>query len=440
MSRRSLANSWLRHLASLLLAVMLPGCGGSPRSKPPTPLAATRPVTPGVVVQLRLAVEGFDTVFDMRAEEQDLLPMLVHAWATFYGLEDPAATAKARYELTERLCRRRLPNIREPRDLFACMDGLREALLADLIWVIDSYLGAGHPDRVGGYSLKKIRKVISLRRQLLLASLPTRRQRRSRRPLPLVARCRLRQPLAPVLNLGPREISINSFPVLTWPRGAPGRPADQDMARLRYQLESRLMESQAAGKQPEQLILATRGTPSSPLWLRVVSLAASLGVSRVCLKATRKGPFRVPCCLPVRLSPKVVHPRPALELDARGLRLVSDKGSHPVALSQKDLLAALAQLGPSGAQPPLVLLAGARPRQLLRAVEALVGMAEPELIPPSVTLPTRRPPPGRAHRGVAPMTRTPHPETPHPGTDRTARAAPMSRPAPPGFRPDTVSR
>ncbi len=73
-------------------------------------------------------MEAFDTVFDMRAPEQDLLPMLVHAWATFYGREDPKEQTRARYDFTETLCRDRLPDLTDPRDLFDCMDRLREAL------------------------------------------------------------------------------------------------------------------------------------------------------------------------------------------------------------------------------------------------------------------------------------------------------------------------
>ena len=69
-------------------------CGGTDQKpKPPTPKAAKKPVTTGVIVQLRLAVESFDTIFDLRAPEQDLLPLLVHAWATFYHRTDPAPTA-----------------------------------------------------------------------------------------------------------------------------------------------------------------------------------------------------------------------------------------------------------------------------------------------------------------------------------------------------------
>jgi len=299
--------------------------GPDKRAKPPRPPAAKRDVTTGIIVQLRLAVEAFDTVFDMRAPEQDLLPMLVHAWATFYGWEDPAAKPRARYELTEKLCRARLPNLSDPRDLFDCMDRLREALLQDLLWSTDRYIKAGHPNKVGSYSLKQIRKEIALRLHQFQASMTLRRQRRARRRLFRVDRCRLLQPVAPVLGASPRDLSLNGFPVITRNSGSFEKFVDHELEGLRHQLESRLMESGPAGKQPEQLILALdRRLGGKPL-LRLIGLASGLGVSRVCLKVERRGQFTVPCCLPIRLSPKVVRPRPALELDGQGLHRVTEK-------------------------------------------------------------------------------------------------------------------
>lgn len=384
----------------VLLAVvwaLLSACSGkAKRPQPPRPPAAKAVVTTGIIVQLRLAVEAFDTVFDIRAEEQDLLPMLVHAWATFYGWTDPSAQTKARYTFTEQLCRARLPSLRDPRDLFHCMDGLREALLQDLLWATDQYRKAGHPDKVGGYSLGRLRKEIAARLKRFRATLKLRQQRRQRRRLFEVSRCRLRQPVAPVLGAAPRELSLNGFPVITGHDGSVDKIADHELEGLRHQLESRLMESQPAGKQPEQLVLALdRRLTGGPL-LRLIGLASGLGVSRVCLKVQRAGSFTVPCCLPVRLSPKVVRPRPALELDAKGLYRVTDKGRQRIAINRASVSRVLKELGDGRAQPPLVLLPGARPAALIQTVAALqptvVELIPALLTPASGANPALRPP------------------------------------------------
>jgi hypothetical protein len=385
-------SGWLWPCVFLLLfgigPVIFTCSGQDKRAKPPRPPAAKRDVTTGVIVQLRLAVEAFDTVFDMRAPEQDLLPMLVHAWATFYGWEDPTANARARYEFTEKLCRARLPTLPKTRDLFVCMDQLREALLRDLLWATDRYVKAGHPDKVGGYSLGQLRKELALRLKQFQATLVLRQQRRARRQLFEVDRCRLLQPVAPVLGTSPRELSLNGFPVITQTTGAFNKLVDHELEGLRQQLESRLMESQPAGKQPEQLVLALdRRMAGGPL-LRLIGLASGLGVSRVCLKVERKGKFTVPCCLPVRLSPKVVRPRPALELDEQGLHRVTEKTRRRIPTDRASVALALKELG-AGAQkpqPPLVVLPGAKPSMLIQTIASLPLSTVVEIIPAGVTL------------------------------------------------------
>lgn len=385
-------------LCPLVLIALVGGCSGkSKRAGPSRPPAAKRDVTTGVIVQLRLAVEAFDTVFDMRAPEQDLLPMLVHAWATFYGWTDPPAETRARYDFTERLCRARLPAQPVARDLFRCMDDLREALLKDLVWSTDRHLAAGHPDKVGGYSLGQVRKELKLRLGRFQASRKLRQQRRARQRLFDVARCRLSQPIAPVITAAPRELSLNGFPVITQTWGSFDKLAEHDLDGLRHQLDSRLMESQPAGKQPEQLILAIdRRLAPKPL-LRLIGLASGLGISRVCLKVRRKGRFTVPCCLPVRLSPKVVRPRPALELDAQGLHRVTEKTRRRISTDRASVARALRELGSEKGQgqPPLVLLPGASPQVLVQTVAALPRSTVVELIPAGVTL---TPPEGREPR------------------------------------------
>ncbi len=382
-------------LGALCLTVT---CSGqNKRAKPPRPPAAKKDVTTGVIVQLRLAVEAFDTVFDMRAPEQDLLPMLVHAWATFYGWKDPSSKTRARYEFTERLCRARAPRLPDARDLFGCMDTLREKLLQDLIWATDQHIKAGHPDKVGSYSLGRLRKEMALRLNQFQATDKLRRQRRSERSLFQVERCRLAQPVAPVLAASARELSLNGFPVITQSSGSFDKFAEHDLDGLRHQLESRLMESQPAGKQPEQLILALdQGLAGGPL-LRLIGLASGLGVSRVCLKVQRKGRFAVPCCLPVRLSPKVVRPRPALELDAQGLHSVTEKTRRRIPVDRASVARALRELGAGAGkgQPPLVVLPGAKPSMLIQTVAALPLSTVVELIPAGVIL---SPPAGAAPR------------------------------------------
>lgn len=391
-------------LFCLGLLSLATGCSGNnTRKKPIRPPAAKKDVTKGVIVQLRLAVDAFDTVFDMRAPEQDLLPMLVHAWATFYGWTDPTADARARYGFTERLCRARLKSPPKKRDLFACMDGLRETLLQDLIWSTDRYIKAGHPDKVGSYSLKRLRKELALRLSQYQTTLKLRQQRRARQRLFEVPRCRLRQPLAPVLGAAPRELTLNGFPVITQPSGSFDKFAEHDLDGLRHQLESRLMESQPAGTQPEQLILAIDQRLAARPLLRLIGLASGLGVSRVCLKVQRKGSFTVPCCLPVRLSPKVVRPRPALELDAKGLYQVTEKSRKRIPTDAASIARALKELSQGNAQPPLVVLPGASPKVLIQTVAALPLSTVLELIPAGVPLspprnPAPQPPPWPAPR------------------------------------------
>jgi len=395
-------------LPCLLWLTLALGCSGKNKSpRLPRPPAAKKDVSKGVIVQLRLAVEAFDTVFDMRSPEQDLLPMLVHAWATFYGWTDPADDAKSRYAFTERLCRARLKALGGARDLFTCMDGLRQALLEDLIGSTDWYIKAGHPDKVIGYSLKRVRKELVLRLSQFVPSRKLRQQRRARRRLFEVDHCRLRQPVAPVLGAAPRELSLNGFPVITQITGSFDKFADHDLDGLRHQLESRLMESQPAGKQPEQLILALdRRLAGGPL-LRLIGLASSLGVSRVCLKVQRKGRFAVPCCLPVRLSPKVVRPRPALELDAKGLHRATEKSRLLISTDRASVARALRELGQGTTQPPLVVLPGASAALLIQTVAALPRSTLLELIPAGVPLA----PPGDPALEPAPRP-TPEPKPP----------------------------
>jgi len=386
------------HLLCLAVLTLAVACSGPDnRAKPPRPPAAKRDVSTGVIVQLRLAVEAFDTVFDMRAPEQDLLPMLVHAWATFYGWEDPAAQTRARYEFTERLCRARAPDLPKARSLFVCMDALRERLLKDLLWSTDRYIKSEHPDKVGSYSLAQLRKEIALRLSQFQATVKLRRQRRERRRLFRVDRCRLLQPVAPVLGASPRELSLNGFPVITQTTGSFDKLADPELDGLRHQLESRLMESQPAGKQPEQLILAMDQRLAGGPMLRLIGLASGLGVSRLCLKVERKGNFTVPCCLPVRLSPKVVRPRPALELDAQGLHRVTEKSRRRISTDRASITRALDELGAGAgkAPPPLVVLPGAKPALLIQTVAALPLSTVLEIIPAGVTL---SPPPGSGSR------------------------------------------
>ncbi len=375
-------------LIALLLAVApLFTAACNPKSKragPPRPTAAKKSVSTGIIVQLRLAVESFDTVFDTRAEEQDLLPMLVHAWATFYGWTDPTQDTAARYRFTEQLCRARLKQ-RSPRDLFRCMDGLRAALLQDLAWATNRYLKIGHPDKVGSYSLGQLLKETRVRLKRFRSMLDLRQKRRERVRLFSVKRCRLDQPLAPVLTVAPRELSLNGFPIITQADGVFDKFEDHELEGLRHQLESRLMESQTAGKRSELLILAIDERLAGRPLLRIISLASGLGVSRVCLKATRKGSFTVPCCLPVRLSPKVVRPRPALELDAAGLHRVTDV-RQKISTDRQSVIRALKELGAGKTQPPLVVLPGARTADLMNTVHALQGTAVVEIIPSGVPL------------------------------------------------------
>ena len=395
-------------LSCLFLLCSLAGCSSKTSlAKPPRPPAAKVDVTTGVIVQLRLAVEAFDTVFDMRAPEQDLLPMLVHAWATFYGWTDPPADTRARYDFTQRLCRARLPAQPDARDLFRCMNDLREALLKDLVWSTQRYLAAGHPDKVGSYSLVQVVKELRLRLVRFQASKKLRHQRRARRRLFEVARCRLSQPVAPVITAAPRDLSLNGFPVITQTMGSFDNFAKHDLDGLRHQVESRLMESQPAGNQPEQLILAIDQRLAGKPLLRLIDLASGLGVSRVCLKVRRRGRFTVPCCLPVRLSPKVVRPRPALELDAQGLHRVTEKTRRRISTDPASVARALRELGAEKGQgqPPLVLLPGASPSVLVQTVAALPRSTVVELIPAGVT--------------VAPTTAVPRPATtvvPRPAT------------------------
>lgn len=109
--RRFLRKTAAATAVASCLCLLSSGCGGKDRGARPIPPAGKDVVTTGELVQMRLAVEGFDAVFDARAEEQDLLPLLVHAWATFYHRADPAPTAKARYAFTEALCRARIKRL-----------------------------------------------------------------------------------------------------------------------------------------------------------------------------------------------------------------------------------------------------------------------------------------------------------------------------------------
>ncbi|MFH2007274.1 MAG: hypothetical protein ABI333_11855 [bacterium] len=385
MSHQSLRSPGLTAVcraALVPLLILFAACGDKDRNASrPVPPAGTRPVSTGVLVQLRLAVEAFDTVFEQRAEEQDLLPMLVHAWSTFYSWPDPPAETSARYTFTEKLCRARLPQLGVNRTLFTCMDGLRQALLRDLTAVTRAYLRAGHADKVGDFSLKRLLGEYGRRLKLFGHTLPLRRQHRAARKLHGAKRCRLRQPAAPVLAITPQELTLNGFPVVTQREPFQGFPADA-LAGLRHQLESRLLEAHPAGKQPEQLILALDTRLHSASLLQVLRLASGLGVTRICLKAHRQGRFVVPCCLPIRLSPRVVRPKPSLELDAKGLHLATAQDRSPVGTTKTALQTLVKRIrSESGAAPPLILLPGGKTAALLSTVEALQGDTAVEVFP-----------------------------------------------------------
>jgi len=386
-------------------------CGDKDRkASRPVPTAAKRPVSTGVLVQLRLAVEAFDTVFEQRSEEQDLLPMLVHAWATFYSWKDPAAETSARYTFTEKLCLARLPKLGSNRTLFACMDGLRQALLEDLITATKAHLDAGHPDKVADFSLKRLLREYRRRLKLLRHTLPLRWRHRAARKLHGAKRCRVRQPSAPVLGITPKELTLNGFPIITQKEPFQDFPAHV-LAGLRHQLESRLLEAHPAGKQPEQLILALDTRLSSAALLQVLGMASGLGITRVCLKAQRQGRFVVPCCLPIRLSPRVVRPKPALELDGSGLHLATVQDRTPAAREALQAIVGRVR-STSGAPPPLVLLPGGKTAAMLSTVEELQGDLPVEVIPAG-TPPRADPQDPPELRAPAPPPES-KPGTPHP--------------------------
>lgn len=372
----------------VLVGMLLPGCGGgTPREVRPIPPAGLAPVTPGELVQLRLAVEGFDSVFDSRSTEQDLLPFLVHAWATFYHRPDPAPTAEARYAFTEALCRARRSKDKEPRSLLLCMDRLRESLVDDLLAVTQAYRRSGRSDKVGEQRLSELEKVFRHHRMLLVAGRKHRDERRALLSLPPVTRCELDQPRVPVLALDRHGLSINGFPVVTTATGTPvlGPAEAESLSGL---LESRLAET-ARGLEPSetsaptgQLVVAAHRDLDVNRLMTALSIAGHLGVQRICLKTERLGSFPVPCCLPVRLAPPGMLPTDHLELGAKGVFRVAGERREP--LPSKETL--------SGDVPSAIRLRpGARVAALAALVERFQAISQkgPELL-----LEASRPPKG----------------------------------------------
>lgn len=346
-------------------------CGGS-RAKEarPVPPAGRAPVTLGEVVQLRLAVEGFDTVFDAKAEEQDLLPYLVHAWATLYHQTDPQPNTESRYRFTEALCRARLPKLGPSRHLLSCMEKLREALYDDLLAVTQVYRRIERSDRVGEFRLSEIEKDLRHRRGAFLATRRAREERRQSVHLPEVAQCSLEQPIAPVVSLGRTSLHINGARILDEPKGL-RELSLVDAELVASQLEGRLLESpRDAGASAQLIVAADRGVDLGVLE-PVLARAAHQGVTRVCFKVDRSGSFRVPCCMPLRLGPPGVKPTRYLELGSGGL--VAVDGESRTTLPPKGPLGA-------GAARSLRLARGATVADLARLLERAGGEAALEVL------------------------------------------------------------
>jgi hypothetical protein len=361
-------------VAAGLIGLGAPACrSGSSTSPAPRPRAARAPVTPGILVQLRLAVEGLDATFADRAEELDLLPPLVHAAATFYRWPDPAGTARARLAFVEALCRARLD--RPPADLPACLDGLRLALYADLLETTRAFRRAGHPDRIGEHSLKQLEQDFQLRRAQLVDLTAQRAERRRELRLLMASRCDLEMPDAPVALLEPGGVLLNGFSLV------PGRSAsDEDWQAFQKQVEARLAEARLAREGKPQLIVVPDARTPGDLLVRVLGQATEAGVDRVCLKVLRPGSFVVPCCLPLALFPNIVRPADMLRVDGARVELIlaDPTAPVPVAPGLAALRAALARRpGPAtAALPPVLVKPSAQVETVVRLVEDLLNLGE----------------------------------------------------------------
>lgn len=340
----------------------------------PRPRAARGVVTPGLLVQLRLAIDTFEAFYTDRSAEQDLLPMLVHAWATFYTWPDPAPSPEARYSFTERLCRERLPQLGKKRTLYQCMDQLRLALYQDLAEVTRSYSRAKRKDRIGEYSLKQLTRAFELRQRQFSDLLPLRVHRRRELRLAPVRSCILRQPAVPVVSVTRQTILLNGFPALALPGRNLAAVPQSELDSLKQQLENRLYESRPAGPQIAQLVLAADRQVPVALLCKLLRLAGRLGVTRICLKTERLGSFVVPCCLPLRLS--LLPPRPIerLYLGPEGVRtvLAGKPTSAPVRVDDHASLHRLARSFAKRAEPTaLELGSGVKLISLIAVLETL---------------------------------------------------------------------
>ncbi len=377
------------------------GCGRhGAKEVHPQPKAARAPVTPGELIQLRLAVEGFDTIFDARAEEQDLLPALTHAWATFYHWPDPAPNQAARYAFTDQLCRARVDSLGEKRDLFDCIERLRAALLDDLISVTEAYIRAGHPDKIGPYRLRRLLKEFRLRRDQFRVTRKLRLDRRKARILTTVDRCELEQPLSPVVGLQPAGITLNGFPILSPPPKAAGLQ-EMDLDGFRRQLEDRLSERPSVRRAAQQVILAVDRRARSLTLSRLLSAIAGLGVTRLCLKVTRRGEFTVPCCLVVRVTPRLVALNRSVVLEKSGAFLV--RGRERARLPDDPHAWPKARVGltePGGNAVAVQLRAGVSAQRLVTWLSRLQAPGEPPEIvlnptfEPRINVPRPATPPG----------------------------------------------
>ncbi|MDX9999752.1 MAG: hypothetical protein RBU30_00505 [Polyangia bacterium] len=367
------------------LIVLVPSCEGSSEGGvKPRPKAGLEPVTLGELVQLRLAVEGFDTVFDARAEEQDLLPHLVHAWATFYHRPDPPPSSEARFGFTETLCRARLPKAGPPWSLLTCMDMLREALLEDLLSVTVAYRRAKGPDRVGEHRLSELEKDFKRRLETLRFMKKDRQERRAALALPTAERCDLEQPVVPLVAITSGGLLLNGFPVVTLPKGVESISPDE-LESFAGQLEGRLLEAPKGTTSSAQLIIAAHFMTNLGLLGRVLDRAAGLGVTRVCLKVERISPFRVPCCLPLRLGPPGVRPSRYLEPSRQGAFLKDGTSRTPLAFSalSSESASAPIRLAGEATVSDLVILCGrlwaatGRPPELIASGEASSKRTKP---------------------------------------------------------------
>ena len=368
-----------RHARAFVLLVAIavggagPACrdhsGGPPN---PRPRAARAPVTAGILVQLRLAVEGLDSTFADRAEELDLLPPLVHAAATFYGWPDPAGTSQARLGFVEALCRARLDA--PPPDLYACLDGLRLALYADLLAVTRDFRRAGHPDKIGEHSLKQLEQDFRTRHDQLVEQTAQRRERRREHRPFFAKRCDVELPDAPVAALGPSGVLLNGFSLV------PGQAAGaEDWHAFQKQVEARLAEARLGREGKPQLIVSPDERTAGDVLVRVLGQATEAGVDRVCLKVLRTASFRVPCCLPLALFPNIVRPSDTLRVDGARVELILADGADPVPVAPgaAALRAALARrVVPAKAPlPPILVRPSASTATFVRLVEDLLDLS-----------------------------------------------------------------